>query len=107
MEFLLRSGDPHTNTLTLLCPPLGQSSPLHHLDVVGRREVHLATFTTIPFQTQDPGPSSSSGPGAVGGRVMRALRGECTCISDEIGNPLIRSGLNCQFPTGAPLSLRL
>lgn len=75
MEFLLRSGDPHTNTLTLLCPPLGQSSPLHHLDVVGRREVHLATFTTIPFQTQDPGPSSSSGPGAVGGEGDEGLAG--------------------------------
>lgn len=105
MEFLLGSCDPHTNTLTLLYPPLGQSSPLQHLNVVSGREVHSATFTTIPFQTQDPifilWPRGSWGEGD------ECLLGECTCISDEIGNPLIRSGLNCLFPTGAPLSLRL
>lgn len=68
MEFLLGSCDPHTNTLTLLCPPLGQSFPLHHLNVVSGREGHSATFTTIPFlQNPDPVPSSSSGPGGVGG----------------------------------------
>lgn len=39
MEFLLRSCDLHTNTLPLLCPPLGQSSPLHLLNMVRGREV--------------------------------------------------------------------
>lgn len=39
MEFLLRSSDPHTDTRRLLCPPLGQSSPLHPLNMVRRREV--------------------------------------------------------------------